>query len=383
MFGARPGPAGAGLGADGPQSDDVTPAFDLASSAALVVLPLVGALIASRRPGNAIGWLFCGAGLLLAVAGATYGYAAYGLVVDPALPGGVASAWLTSWIFLPAVFGIPALLFLLFPDGRPMSRRWRPAVVLTAVGLACQAAAAALRPGPMEDSPVPGIANPVAVSASGWSPSWSWSAGHWRSAPSSLATVTGAAVPPQSSGDERLQLRWFAFSAVLFGAGLSGQRRCCSRPEFVGLGQALVLVAFNTDPVAAGVAILRHRLYDIDVVINRTLVYGSLTATLLAVLPGVGAAAAAAAAARHRQSDLAVAASTLAVAALFGPARAPHPGRRRPPLLPQPVRRRPDPRRRSPTGCATRSTWRRSAPTCGPPSARPCSPRTSRSGCRS
>ena len=104
-------------------SDDITPVFDLASSSALVVLPLVGALIASRRPGNAIGWLFCGAGLLLAVAGATYGYAAYALVVDPGLPGAVASAWLTSWIFLPAVFGIPSLLFLLFPDGRPLSPR--------------------------------------------------------------------------------------------------------------------------------------------------------------------------------------------------------------------------------------------------------------------
>ena len=75
-------------------SDDVTPVFDLASSLALVVLPLVGALIASRRPGNAIGWLFCGAGLLLAVAGASYGYAAYGLLTDPRLPGAVASAWL-------------------------------------------------------------------------------------------------------------------------------------------------------------------------------------------------------------------------------------------------------------------------------------------------
>ena len=103
-------------------ADDVTPVFDLISSAALVALPLVGALIAARHPANAIGWLFCGAGILLAIAGATYGYAGYALTGDRNLPGGVAAAWLSSWVFLPAVFGIPQLLFLLFPDGRALNR---------------------------------------------------------------------------------------------------------------------------------------------------------------------------------------------------------------------------------------------------------------------
>ncbi len=300
-------------------SDDITPVFDLASSSALVVLPLVGALIASRRPGNAIGWLFCGAGLLLAVAGATYGYAAYALVVDPGLPGAVASAWLTSWIFLPAVFGIPSLLFLLFPDGRPLSPHWWPAVVLTVVGLTCQAAAAALAAGPMEDAPVPGVVNPVGVSGSLVTvlelAGWTLALGAIV-----LATFSLVLRYRRSGGYERLQLRWVAFSAVLFGVACLGSA-VLFQTEFATWGQLLVLVAFNTIPVAAGVAILRHRLYGIDVVINRTLVYGSLSATLLAVYLGSVLVLQLLLRPLTDRSDLAVAVSTLGVAALFGPAR--------------------------------------------------------------
>ncbi len=300
-------------------SDDVTPVFDLASSAALVTLPLVGALIASRQPSNAIGWLFCGAGLLLAVAGATYGYAAYALLAEPDLPGGVASAWLTSWVFLPAVFGIPPLLFLLFPDGRPLSRRWRVAVLLTVIGVMCQAAAAALAAGPMEDAPVPGVANPLGVDGPvvpaleliGWTTALGAIV---------VATVSLVLRYRRTRGDERLQLRWVAFSAVLFVVACLISA-ALFQTRFVALGQLLVLVAFNAIPTAAGIAILRHRLYDIDLVINRTLVYGALTATLASVYLGSVLVLQAALRPLTESSDLAVAASTLAVAALFGPAR--------------------------------------------------------------
>ena len=156
------------------------------------------------------------------------------------------------------MFGIPALLFLLFPDGRPLSRRWRPAVVLTAVGLACQAAAAALADGPMEDSPVPGVANPVAVSGpvvpilelAGWTLTLGAIV---------LATVSLVLRYRRSSGHERLQLRWVASSAVLFGVTCLASAMLF-QTELGTWGQLLVLVAFNTIPIAAGVAILRHRL---------------------------------------------------------------------------------------------------------------------------
>ena len=301
-------------------TDGIAPVFDLASSAALVTLPLVGALIASRRPTNVIGWLFCGAGLLLAVTGAAYGYAGYALVAEPRLAGGVASAWLTSWVFLPALFGIPPLLFLLFPDGRPLSPRWRWAVALTGTGLVSQAVAAAFAAGPLEDSPVPGVVNPVGIESGvlvgvetvGWT-----------------ATLVGIVLATwslvlryrRSSGDQRLQVRWFAFAAVVFVLACLIST-VLFQTRYVGLGQVLVLVAFTTIPVAAGIAILRHRLYDIDVVIKRTLVYGSLTATLLATYLLMVLLFRLALSPVTGSSDLAVAGSTLTVAALFRPARA-------------------------------------------------------------
>ncbi|MDQ3610142.1 MAG: hypothetical protein M4D85_00805 [Actinomycetota bacterium] len=302
------------------RTDHVTPVFDLVSSAALIVLPVVGALIASRHPGNAIGWLFCGAGILLAIAGATYGYAGYALTGDRNLPGGVASAWLSSWVFLPAVFGIPQLLFLLFPDGRPLSRRWGWAVWFTGISLTCQAIAAAAAPGPMEDAPVPGVHNPLgatsglvrAIELVGWT-----------GALSAVVVATWALVLRyrRSHGDQRLQLRWFAFSASLFLLACVIST-ALFQTRYVALGQALILVAFNAIPIAAGVAILRHRLYDIDVVINRTLVYGALTVTLAASYLGTVIVLQLVLEPLTVESDLAVAGSTLAVAALFRPARA-------------------------------------------------------------
>jgi hypothetical protein len=124
----------------------------------------------------------------------------------------------------------------------------------------------------------------------------------------------------RSRGDERLQLRWVVSSAVLFG-GACLVSAVLFQTRFTGLGQAFVFTAFLTIPVAAGIAILRYRLYDIDVVINRTLVYATLTLTLAGVYLGSVLILQLALNPLAVQSDLAVAASTLAVAALFGPAR--------------------------------------------------------------
>ena len=302
-------------------SDDATAAFDIASGAALVVLPAVGALIAARRPGNAIGWLFCAAGVLLAIAGATYGYAAYALTADPELPGGVASAWLTSWIFLPAIFGMPPLLFLLFPDGRTMSRRWALAVVVTLTGLLCMAGGAAFAPGPLEDSPVPGIENPVGINSASTVDGILLVGFMLTLLSVLLGTWSLVLRYRRARGNERLQLRWLAFSAVLFllACVISS---VLFQTRFAGAGQVLVVFAFSFIPIAAGIAILRHRLYDIDVVINRTLVYGSLTATLAGIYLGLVLLLQLVLTPLTEASDLAVAGSTLAVAALFRPARA-------------------------------------------------------------
>jgi len=299
---------------------DDSATFDLAFGVVLLVLPAVGALVVSRRPENAIGWLLLVAGVLLAVSGAAYGYAAVALSEDSTLPAGVAAAWLTSWVFLPALFGIPPLLFLLFPNGRPLSQRWRFVVSLTVLSLVAMSGGGALRPGPLVDSPAAGVENPVGVPGSlasilenlGWTSAF---------ASLLLSTVSLVLRYRRSRGEERLQLRWFAFSATLFLLCFSVSAALFVTP-YAAVGQVFVVVGFCTIPMAAGIAILRYRLYDIDLVVNKTLVYGGLTAILvgfylasvlllrLALDPLTG------------QSDLAVAASTLVVAALFRPLRA-------------------------------------------------------------
>jgi hypothetical protein len=291
---------------------DVT-AADAVGSLALVSFPVVGAVVASRRPENAIGWLFCGVGLVFAAAAAADGWATFALANGHA--GGVAAAWLASWLFVPAGFGMPQLLFLLFPTGRPLSPRWRPAVALVAVAIAAQAAGTALDPAELTDAPVEGIANPVGVEGGDALAALGWTLG--------LLTVVLAAVSlvlrfRRARGIERQQLKWFAYAAVLFALCCAGAGVTFTVMGYLpAAGQVLLLAAFALIPIAAGTAILRHRLYDIDVVINRTLVYGALTATLaaaylaLALLLGLTVG----------RSDLTVALSTLAVAALFGPAR--------------------------------------------------------------
>jgi hypothetical protein len=283
------------------------------SALALLSFPLVGALVASRRPGNAIGWLFCAAGLLFAAASLAEGWATYTFVDGG--EGSVYAAWLGSWLFLPALFGTPQLLFLLFPGGRPLSPRWRWAVRLAAIAITLQATGAALLPGELVDAPVKGLQNPVAVAGADGLEGLGWGVGLISLL---LATVSLTLRFRRARGDERLQLKWFASAGVLFALScLVGAGLWSAHGTLPPGGQLLVLTAYATIPVAAGIAILRHRLYDVDVVINRALVYGALTATLggayLALVLLIGLAVG--------ESDVAIAGSTLAVAALFRPAR--------------------------------------------------------------
>jgi len=294
----------------------VTPVFDLVLTIALLIFPVVGALVASRRPENAIGWLFCGAGVIFAASSLVYGWAAFGLIdrSDP-LPGAVTAAWLNSWLFLPAVYGTPQLLFLLFPTGRPLDRRWRPAVGLTLAAVTLQAAGGALVPGVLVDAPVAGIENPVGIGAGeaieliGFVLTF---------ASIAVATASLALRFRRARGEERLQLKWFVFAAGLFASSfVIGGFLFTAEDELPVAGQLLILVALALIPVAAAIAILRYRLYEIDRVINRALVYGGLTATLAGAYLGsvllIGLAAG--------ESNVAVAVATLAVAALFRPAR--------------------------------------------------------------
>ncbi|MDQ4127062.1 MAG: hypothetical protein M3151_03780 [Actinomycetota bacterium] len=286
---------------------------------AAVAFPTVGAIIASRRPGNPIGWIFCLVGLSLGIATFAAQYAVYALVTEPgALPAGVLAAWIGTWAWVPGIILGTTFLLLLFPHGRLPSRRWRPVAWIstgaTALGVAVVMVLpwGLLIPGlPAENPFEVGVARTVEVAIF-----VAWvGVGMTTMTLSVLALVLRFS---RSRGVERQQLKWFVYAGsltvVLFFFPLV--------PALSVLGSFLQVVAAPLLPAAAGVAILRHRLYDVDVLINRTLVYGGLTATLALVYFGsvVGSQYLLRTLA-GQESQLAVVASTLLIAALFNPLR--------------------------------------------------------------
>ncbi len=298
------------------------PLLDTVFVVVVLVFPTVGALVASRRPRHPIGWILVGAGVSLALSGLAEGYGVYALYTAPgAVPGATAMAWISSWIFIAPLFAAPALLFLLFPDGRPPSPRWRPVVWSTAAATGAAVIGGALAPARLDDPPFRGVVNPVALESAEWlfvvsGLGWAGMVG------SILAAATSMVLRlRRSRGVERQQLKWIAAAAAVFAvACLGGVGAYFAGQDEVG--SLVIVLALLPIPIATGLAILRHRLYDIDVVINRALVYGALSALLagayvggvllfgLVVRPLTGS------------SNLAIAGSTLAVAALVRPARA-------------------------------------------------------------
>ncbi len=296
--------------------------FDALLSLALLSFPTVGALVVSRHPGNTIGWLFCTVGVSFGLTSGAYGWAVYALFARPgALPGAELAAWFATWTFLPALFCIPVYLFLLFPDGRPVSRRWRPVAWLAGVGLLATTLGNALSPGRLAQSPFESVENPAGIGAIGGRMDAVVGFGFWLT----LASILLAGVSlvyrfRRARGSERQQLKWFAGSAVVFAATTVAYTALPNIPEQAG--QIATLFAFAGIPVAVGVAILRHRLYDIDLLINRTLVYAVLTAALaLVYFGGVASLQLILRMLTGGGSQLAVVVSTLAIAALFNPLR--------------------------------------------------------------
>lgn len=289
-----------------------------------VIFPLVGSLIVARQPRNPIGWLFCGLGLSQASSTLVVYYATYSLLVKPgSWPGGTLAAWLSAWVWQPG-FALLPLLLLLFPNGRLLSSRWRWVAWCVVGGAILGTINNAILSWPLRglylvlhaDDHIPGT-----------------SAARLAELMSVVGFLgAGAGLLLRfwcSTGIERQQLKWFSFAAGLvafFQASI-----IFTVPNDNNLNQQLlnlILIGLETISlagmaVAIGIAILRYRLYDIDLIIRRTLVYSVLSGLLVLfyfgsvvlfqqlLRPFVS----------QGETPLVTVASTLVLAALFTPLR--------------------------------------------------------------
>jgi hypothetical protein len=275
----------------------------------------LGLAIAFRQPRNAVGWIFLVSGACAGSYELAQMYSAYAYLVHPGLPGAEWAAWLGSWLWLPTTGLLPTFLFLVFPDGRLPSPRWRPVAWYAAFALGIFASTLALLPGPLPG--LPAVRNPISpfpgelVIGEVLLPLFTLLFG-------AIILCIAALVRRfrRSRGVERLQLKWIAYASGLYAAGVFLDSNFVYKPF-----EILDLLLINALPVAAGVAIFRYRLYDIDLLINRTLVYALTTAAIGAAFFGGIVMLQSLLRPMTGGSEVAVAVSTLASFALFQPLR--------------------------------------------------------------
>src|SRR5215212_5966688 len=292
---------------------------------------VVGAMLVAKRPANLIGWIMAAVALMVSIFNAGGAYAAY-VMLTRGRPDvfAVFGAWTANcyWFLMLAL----ALIYLplLFPDGRLLSRRWLPVALLAGIAtLSIVLLNAVIDNLPVNGAPGHGIDNPVGIEGLRKVedlPFFGVLNGLF------IAGVAGAAASVvvcfrRSRGVERQQMKWFAYATVVL---IGGAIFASTIGEATGVrwleksGFVLSLVGLVSLPIGVGIAILRHRLYEIDVIINRTLVYGSLTATLALIYYGGVATVQAilrTITGQEEQPQLAVIISTLVIAALFNPLR--------------------------------------------------------------
>jgi len=281
---------------------------DVFADAVNMAIPVMGFVLASRRPGNRIGWLALAAGLTLGLSSFADQYGQRALVAAPgSLPAGPLALWVSEWIW-PIPLAMVAFLFLLFPTGRLRSRRWRPAAWFVGAVFALSTAAV------------------MAGATRAWAHPFA-SFGQLVSPPVLTAmvicfpaalVVSGSAIVVRfvrSAGEERLQLKWFAAAAVLVVATFIALILANSNSVAAAILNNLALLCLD---VAIAIAVLKYRLYDIDRIISRTLAYAIVTGLLVGVYAGLVLLATQVLTVK---SSVAVAGSTLVAAALFSPLR--------------------------------------------------------------
>ena len=309
---------------------DLTTAGLLASGLFLV-FPLVGALIASRRPENPIGWLCLADGFLWMTTSMLDYYSVYGMAKPGSLPFPLGAAAINNWLWVPSVGLLATYVFLLFPNGRLTSRRWRPLAWLCGVVIVSVSIGVMLSP---ESLDMPrGIRNPFGLEAAPWVTTVAYAILPLLPLCMFASAVSLVLRYRRSKGDVRQQIKWIAFAASLVALTyLIAMVASFVHPSeawttvgsvwWLNLLTIAALLSFVTIPIAVGFAVLKYRLYDIDLIINRTLVYGSLTVTLVALyFGGIVVLQRVFVLLTGQQSTLAVVASTLLIAALFTPLR--------------------------------------------------------------
>ena len=250
----------------------------------------VGALVASRRPRNPIGWIFCATGFLSALNMLAAGYALYNhlAMVNGSLPGAAVARWFTFWMWIPNVLLPITLPLLLFPNGRLPSTRWRPIVWAAGLGTTAMTLAIAIHPGPQQTLSNAWEVNPFGISGDVTIVNGLIVI----AAPLLLVGLIGSIASVivryrNTTGLERAQTKWLAFAAIFVIAGnvLGGIPWLISPDSPFTYEFSIVMtdVTIVSIVIATGVAILRYRLWNIDILINRTLVYGSLSALVVVI----------------------------------------------------------------------------------------------------
>jgi hypothetical protein len=301
-----------------------------------LAFPIVGALVASRRPRNPIGWILLADGLMWMILAVTDSYLVYGVARPGSVPFPVTVGALgNTWLWVPTVGLLGIYLILLFPDGQLPSRGWRPLALFSGAVIVLLSVAEGLAPGPLENQG--GVRNPFGIEALPWLVGVAQII-----TPLLPLCILASAVSMvlrfrRSRGEVRQQIKWVAFVTSLVGLlylcamivsqllfVLRGGGRLPPTPWWLDLLFSVAVLGFAAVPVAIGFAVLRYRLYDIDIIINRTLVYGSLTAMLVAIyFSGVATTQLLyrTLTGQEQQPQFAVVVSTLAIAALFNPLR--------------------------------------------------------------
>ena len=292
----------------------------LVFTAMAALLTVVGGLVVTRQPRNAVGWILWLAGMASFVSTLSSAYANF--AVTPAgavLPGATLVAWLAPIAFFPSLVAIVILVPLLFPDGRFLGPRWRWVGALGTVGIALIVAGSMFQPGPLPDYPT--VVNPVGIPGFDTLRPLLDAANTWAMlVAAALAIVSAFARYRRGNPVERTQLRWFGAAAGLtvsllilsFGLGTG------DASSLAWLG---AIISLSLMPVAIGVAILRYRLYEIDRIISRTIGWAIVTALLAAILVAGVVILETILAPVTTENTLAVAGSTLIAAALFQPVR--------------------------------------------------------------